>query len=371
MKKLPTWLKILLVFIVVYLFAFQPIPYYLESPGQAFGLDNMVEIDEKYAENEGEFYLTTVGIRQATPMTALLSLRPFHSLLSEQRLFGEVPDFDAYDRIQQYYMDSSGNSAIQVAFEAADYPYELEFNGVYVLQVLEQSDFSDDLQVGDTVKAVDGQAFQISLDFIDYVSDLEVGQEVEITYERGEETLQASGQLIPLETGAAGIGIGLVDNTTLQSDPRVEIHSGGIGGPSAGLMFSLQIYNALVEEDLLGDYKIAGTGTIQADGTVGRIGGIDKKIVAADNEEVDYFFAPEDEISAEISAMNPQISTNYHEAVTAANRIGTDMEVIPVQTFEDAINFLEELSTEQTTDKNPTTDSITYLEPLDLQVAIH
>ena len=105
MKKLPTWLKILLIFIVVYLFAFQPIPYYLESPGQAFGLDQMVEIDEAYAENEGEFYLTTVGIRQATPMTALLSLHPFHSLISEQQLFGQVSDFDAYDTIKKYVKD--------------------------------------------------------------------------------------------------------------------------------------------------------------------------------------------------------------------------------------------------------------------------
>lgn len=369
MKKLPTWLKALLAFIVIYLFAFQPIPYYLESPGQAFGLNNMVEIDEAYAENEGEFYLTTVGIRQATPMTALISLHPFHSLISEQRLFGEIPDFDAYDRIQQYYMESSGNAAIQVAFEAADYPYELEFNGVYVLQVLEQSDFSDDLQVGDTVKAVDGQAFQTSLDFIDYISQLEVGQQVEITYERAGETLQASGELTPLETGVAGIGIGLVDNTTLHSDPRVEIHSGGIGGPSAGLMFSLQIYNALMEEDLLGEYKIAGSGTIEADGTVGRIGGIEKKIVAADNEEVDYFFAPEDEIPAEIIEINPRISTNYHEAMTAANRIGTDMEVVPVQTFDDAVKFLEELSSENAVYKTPEIKSVTNLERFDLQVA--
>lgn len=369
MKKLPTWLKILIVFIVVYLFAFQPIPYYLESPGQAFGLDSMVEIDEKYTENEGEFYLTTVGIRRATPMTALSSLRPFHSLLNERQLFGEVSDFDAYDRIQKYYMESSGNAAIQVAFEAADFPYELKFNGVYVLQILEQSDFSDDLQVGDTVKAVDGKAFETSLDFIDYVSQLEVGQEVKITYERSEETLQSAGKLIPLETGVAGIGIGLVDNTTLQSDPSVEIHSGGIGGPSAGLMFSLQIYNALVDEDLLGKKKIAGTGTIQADGTVGRIGGIDKKIVAADKENVDYFFAPDDAIPAEIKEINPTITTNYEEAMAAAGRIGTDMKVIPVQTFDDAVTFLQDLASENKARKQEVFQLVSPLDAFELQVA--
>lgn len=371
MKKLPTWLKILLIFIVVYLFAFQPIPYYLESPGQAFGLDQMVEIDEAYAENEGEFYLTTVGIRQATPMTALLSLHPFHSLISEQQLFGQVSDFDAYDTIQKYYMESSGNAAIQVAFEAANYPYELEFNGVYVLQILEQSDFAGELQVGDTVKAVDGQAFETSLDFINYVSQLKVGEEVEITYERSDEIFQATGKLTPLETGVAGIGIGLVDNTSLHSNPEVEIHSGGIGGPSAGLMFSLQIYNALIEEDLLGDYKIAGTGTIHLDGTVGRIGGIEKKIVAADEEKVDFFFAPDDEIPAEMKELNPKIQTNYQEAVAAADQIETDMKVIPVKTFEDAINFLEKLSSEKATRKLQELQLTNAVEPFGLHVAIN
>lgn len=344
MKKRPTWLKLLLILIIIYLFAFQPIPYYMESPGRAFGLNNMVEINDEYAENSGEFYITTVGIQQVTPMTALTSIRPFHDLMSERALFGEISDFEAYDMIQQYYMESSGNTAIQVAFDAADLPYELEFNGVYVLQVLEGSDFAEELKVGDTVKAVDQQEFESSHDFIDYISKLEVGDTVEITYERAGEMHQTSGELTLLESGLPGIGIGLVDNTTLHTDPSVEIHSGGIGGPSAGLMFSLQIYNTLIPENILGEYKIAGTGTIAPDGTVGRIGGIDKKIVAADNEGADYFLAPNDEIPVEALEVYPDLQTNYEEAVEAAETIETDMEIIPIQTFSEAVEFLEQLS---------------------------
>ena len=65
-----------------------------------------------------------------------------------------------------------------------------------------------------------------------------------------------------------------------------------IGGPSAGFMFSLEIYNQLTKEDLTKGYEIAGTGTISPDGTVGRIGGIEQKIIAADKAGADIFLAP-------------------------------------------------------------------------------
>lgn len=347
MKKIPTWIKGLLIFIAIYLFAFQPIPFYMEVPGTAFGLDEMVEVDEDFSDDPGEFYITTVGIQQVTPMTALTSVLPYRDLFSEQELFGENQNFEEYDVIQQYHMTSSSNTAIQVAFDAANMPYELQYNGVYVLQIVEESDFADDLEIGDTVTAVDGQEFQSSHEFIDYVSNLEVGQTIEITFERDGEAHTATGDLMVLESGLPGIGIGLADNTSLQTDPQVTIHSGGIGGPSAGLMFSLQIYSQLIEENIHGDYQIAGTGTIAPDGEVGRIGGIEKKIVAADDEGADYFLAPNDEIPEEVSSLYPDVRSNYEIAAETAEAIDSEMEVIPIKTFTDALEFLEQLESEQ------------------------
>lgn len=144
----------------------------------------------------------------------------------------------------------------------------------------------------------------------------------------------------------AGIGIGLADNTSINTNPDVSIHSGAIGGPSAGLMFSLQIYKQLTGENIHGDKDIAGTGTISPDGTVGRIGGIAKKVVASDEEGIDYFFAPDDEITAEMKAVYPDLKSNYEEAVDAAEAIDTEMEIIPVKNISDAIDFLEKLDKE-------------------------
>lgn len=326
-----------------YLFFFQPIPFYMEVPGGAFGLDEMVEIDQEFSDEPGDFYITTVSIQQVTPFTALSSFLPFRDLVSEAQLFGEIDDFEEYNKIQKFYMDSSINTAVQAAFEAAELDYEMQYNGVYVLQVLENSTFFDDLQIGDVVKAVDGKTFQNSQSFIEYIGERNVGDTVQLEFERDGELLTASGELILLETGAAGIGIGLVDDTRLETDPSVTIHSGTIGGPSAGLMFSLQIYNQLIDEDIRGGFDIAGTGTIDSEGNVGRIGGVEKKVIAADNEGADYFFAPDDEITEEMRQFYPDIQSNYQAAVDAAEAIDTDMEIVPVKNLSDAIIFLEEL----------------------------
>ena len=82
--------------------------------------------------------------------------------------------------------------------------------------------------------------------------------------------------------------------TEIQTDPSVRIDSAKIGGPSAGLMFSLEVLNRLMPEDLTRGYRIAGTGTISPDGQVGQIGGIEYKITAAAEKGAEPSFCPAD-----------------------------------------------------------------------------
>ena len=105
----------------------------------------------------------------------------------------------------------------------------------------------------------------------------------------------------------------------------VTIDSQNIGGPSAGLMFTLEIINQLTEDDLTGGHRIAGTGTIDQEGSVGPIGGVRQKIFGAINAGADYVFVP---------------AVNHPEAVEAA---GDDIEVVLVEIIDDALAFLEAL----------------------------
>ena len=106
----------------------------------------------------------------------------------------------------------------------------------------------------------------------------------------------------------------------------VVIDSENIGGPSAGMMFSLEIMNQLTEDDLLRGGRIAGTGTIRPDGEVGAIGGVRQKVYGAIDSGAEYVLVP---------------SGNYPDAVEAA---GDDIEVVEIFTIDDALSFFESLT---------------------------
>lgn len=340
---------------IVYLIAFHRIPYYIERPGGALELNSVVEVDGQFSEEPGSYMMTTVAVAQATPLTYFMKFLPYHDGMTEREFLGDTQDHEEYLSIQRNFMNSSIHSALIVAFDAADIDYDFTYHGVYVMRVLEQSDFSDDLEIGDTVVGIDGQRFENSEKFIEYVSNQEVGQTVELIFEREGEEYNASGQLTELEsTGNPGIGISLVDSTSIVTDPEVEIHSGRIGGPSAGLMFALQVYSLLEDTQLRGGRNIAGTGTISDDGSVGRIGGVDKKVVAADREGASIFFVPDDEVTPEILEYNPDYLSNYEQALETAEDIGTDMEIIPITHFEEAIDYLEQLEPLETSSYDDT-----------------
>ncbi|MFQ5595639.1 MAG: S16 family serine protease, partial [Anaerolineae bacterium] len=96
------------------------------------------------------------------------------------------------------------------------------------------------------------------------------------------------------------------------------------GGPSAGLMFTLTIFNLLTPEDLTGGRRIAGTGTINLDGEVGPIGGVEQKVAGAEGAGAEYFLSPPE---------------NHEDALRVAEHI----KVVEVATAEEAIQFLRGL----------------------------
>ena len=323
---------------------FIPLPYYIEQPGSTIDLKELVTVNDQKDDNPGSFSLTSVGIRQASVVTAIKAkFDPFEDVVSEKELFGESSGAE-YDRIQQYYMTSSQNNAIEQALKQAKRPYHLDYKGVYVMGIEPNSNFIDKISVGDIVTKVDGKTFKNTQEFMSYVQGKKANDEVTVTYLQDGEEKEATAKLITLEANKkAGIGITLVDHTEIQSDDKIDFHVENIGGPSAGVMFTLEIYEQLVDQDLRKGKNIAGTGTMNNDGTIGRIGGIDKKVASASKEGVEIFFAPDDEITAEQKAAYPELKTNYEEAVEAMKKIKSDMKIVPVKTLQDALDYLEKM----------------------------
>ncbi len=176
---------------------------------------------------------------------------------------------------------------------------------------------------------------------IDYVSSQKLGDSVKVTYEEDGQTKSAEGKIITLENGKNGIGIGLIDRTEVISNVPISFSTAGIGGPSAGLMFSLAIYTQIAHPDLRNGRIVAGTGTIDRDGNVGDIGGIDKKVVASARAGAAIFFAPDNPVSEEEQKAHLDAKNNYQTALEAAKTIKTDMKIVPVKTLQDAIDYLK------------------------------
>ena len=174
------------------------------------------------------------------------------------------------------------------------------------------------------------------------MSEKKLGDEVLLSVERDDKLRDVTITLkeIPGGEGRAGLGVQFEEDREIITDPEVEFQTSNIGGPSAGLMFTLEIMNQLLDEDMTKGYSIAGTGEMLEDGTVGRIGGADFKVIAAARKDIEIFFAPADDLPEEVKEKNPGILTNYEEAVKMAEKIGTKMKIVPVKTIDDALDYL-------------------------------
>ena len=316
-------------------FVVVPLPYYVESPGATIDLKELITVNDKEDKGSGSFSLTSVGIRQATGFLALKAkMTPFEELISEEELTGGATN-EEYNQMQQYYMETSQNNAIYYAAKKANVPHRQEFLGVYVMEIMSNSTFKNKLKVGDVLVSVNGKKFNSSQELIKYVSSLKKSK-VRIEVIRGKKHLTFSGETVKLSgTNRYGIGIQLVDHTRVVTKPAVKIDAEDIGGPSAGLMFTLECYQLFTGKNL-SSKKIAGTGTIDDQGKVGMIGGVDKKVIAASRQGMKVFFAPTDQ-----PAGVKKSETNYAEAVKTAKKIHTKMKIVPVARFEDALNYLE------------------------------
>lgn len=332
-------LKYLVTVVVLISLLLWPLPYYIESPGSAIPLDKIVVVDGKTDESPGSFSLTTVRVQQGNALTLFLSkILPNKSIVSKEKLFGKQTS-EVYDQMQDYYMKSSQNDAIEAALSLSGVPFSKEYLGVYVMSVEDYSSFYKELKMGDLVTTLDDTKLVSSEEFTKKVQSEELGESISIGFVRDGVNKNTTGDIVALPgLDKNGLGISFVNQTQIETKPKIEFKTERVGGPSGGLMFSLELYQLLSGVDLKQGRMIAGTGTIDGDGNIGRIGGIDKKVVAASSSGATLFFAPDDDISD----LKKGAKSNYQEALLSVEKNKLDLEVIPVKNITDAINYLKE-----------------------------
>ncbi|MDP7979097.1 SepM family pheromone-processing serine protease [Bacillus multifaciens] len=336
-KKFRYLYALLIGVIIAMLIVFVPLPYYITKPGMAEKLEPYVKVEGGNKE-KGDFMLVTVSMGRANVVNYLSAkFNKYEEIFKKEEILRKGESDEEYQFRQVYAMKESQDAAIYNAYKRANASVTFENQGVLVVGVADDMPAAEKLKLGDHILAVDGQSLQTAEQFIAYMKTKKQNDEVSVKYVRENKEKEDKFALkpIPEDKSRAGIGVSIITDKKLTVSPDVKIDAHKIGGPSAGLMFTLEIYNQLVKEDITKGHEIAGTGTINEKGEVGPIGGISQKVVAAHNAGAEVFFAPNE---------NGKENSNYKEALKTAKDINTKMKIIPVDTLDDALAYLDKMS---------------------------
>ncbi|UJP11514.1 PDZ domain-containing protein [Microbacterium sp. KUDC0406] len=330
---------------------FIPTPYVIQRPGPVFDTLGtakdadgeqvpLIEVDgAETFPTGGTLDLTTVqvvGNRERTPSWAELAVAwvdPARAVVPIDVVFPEGVTSEQRDKQNAELMVNSQHEATAAALGELGYDVGAK---VEVVEAVKDSPADGVLEAGDVIVAIDGQPVSSATVLREEVQKSD-GKAVELTVDRNGAEQQVS--LTPEKQTVNGtttwlIGISLT--TTYDFPIDVTIQLDNVGGPSAGMMFALGIIDTLTPGELNGGKNVAGTGTIEADGTVGPIGGIRQKLYGARDAGASVFLAPQ---------------ANCDEV---AGHVPDGLRVFSTETLEDSLHILDVISKGGDTSKLPT-----------------
>ena len=299
------------------------LPYYSIGPGPAREVQPLIRIEghPRY-ESQGRFVLTSIEFAQLTAFGMLAAwLDRDDAVVGRDVLYapGETVQQERQRSISQ--MDQSKLDAASVVLhELTAYPKD-HGDGVLVEGVVSGCAADGELYPGDLIHSIDGTTVETRRQASAVIQAAPSGSTL-----RFDVTVDGQPEHVSLVREPCGerqetlVGVSLMNSFPF----AITISSGAIGGPSAGLMFALGLYDLLTPGDLTGGRTIAGTGEIGADGTVYPIGGIGEKVVAAAADDATVFLVP---------------TANMAEARKAVG--DRSIELVPVATFDDALAYLQ------------------------------
>jgi Lon-like protease len=275
-------------------------------------------------ESKGRLFLTTVGVdSEVTFYEALLQLADADvEVVPRQQIYPEDRTEQEVNLENAAEMDDSKLIATVVGLREAGYQVDTNPDGVRVAGVMSNSAADGRLRTDDRIIEVGGKAVRSGDEVRNAITAAGVGKRVSFKLQRGRNLLTetVTTRSAPSEATRPYVGVSLANVYDFPVDLRIE--TSNIGGPSAGLMFSLAIIEKLGKEDLTSNRHIAGTGILDLNGNVGEIGGIRQKMIAAKRRGATVFLAPRG---------------NYDEARRV--RPG-GLEVVPVGNVREALDYL-------------------------------
>lgn len=333
-----------------------PVPYAELGPGPTVntlgnhGGEPVLQISghETYPTS-GNLNMTTVRVTGPDYKMDLVRaivgwLADDQAVVPRDTLYPEGKSAEQVDQENAEEFSASQESAKVAALEELDIPVG---GRVIVGSVVKGQPAEGRLHAGDVISAVDGIGVEKASDVADLVTEHKPGEEVVFTVvpaadaKDADEDSAATRDITVTTAEAPDDGravVGIQAGVEHTFPFKIDIKLADVGGPSAGLMFALGLIDKLEPGELTGGKFIAGTGTIDDDGTVGPIGGIQMKTIAARDKGAEYFLTPED------------------NCASAAENTPGGLTLVKVGTLHDALGALKDIS-EGRTSELPSCDS--------------
>lgn len=313
--------KFLLLILLIVLFFNVKVPYYIMAPGGTINITDRVEM-EGYQNKDGSLNMLYVSEYEGTPATLLVAkLKSWDIEKNEERQISDesISDIEKRNKIMR---DNSLDIATMVAYTEAGKEITIKDKKNVVIGVTKDNG----LEVGDVILKTEGQECDDIKEIKKIISSKEVGDTITFKVLRNNKEEEIKSKIL-LEDNTKVIGVVIITEYDYDIDPEINVKFKKTeSGASGGLMLTLTIYNAISDEDIIKGRNIAGTGTISPDGTVGEIDGIKYKIMGAAQDKMDIVFVP---------------SANYDEAIKTKEKYNYDINIIKVDTFDEAVEYLK------------------------------
>lgn len=309
------------------------LPYVAFRPGGARAVEPLVEIvggDDIDAEapTEDLLYVTVSTSVEPSGLVVLAGLLDDKVQVEPSAPYLGTQSTDENRRLNLELMTDSQDKARKVALERLGYEVGATPVGAFLEDVDPDFPAASVLSPGMTIVGAAGEPVETRADLVAAITALEPGDDLALEVvplgEREPQQVVARLGERPGEPGTAALGVSLVDRFRYEFPVDIRIDTGKVGGPSAGLAFTLAILDRMSPGSLTGDQRVAVTGTIELDGSVGPVGGVEHKAEAAIREGATLFLVPPQELEE------------------AQARAGDRLEVRAVSSLDEALAALEE-----------------------------
>ena len=313
----------LLTLVFVYFLFNVDFSYIIYRPGGLIDMKNRIKTTEKY-EEKGSINMTYVnGVKGSVPFLVLSKVMPNWDLVKKDNVSYDGKTLEQTEEIDKILMQEAISNATVSAFREANIKYKINSTKFIVTQTHE---LVKELTYGDELLSINGIDINNTDDIKKSLQNKNIGDKVTIKLKRKGKLKTVTPRLIGINNvPKIGIGYAIIYDFDSKYNIKVKTKSSE-SGPSGGLMTSLEIYNMITKKDLTRGRIIAGTGTIEEDGTVGVIGGVKYKLLGAEKKHAEIFICPKE---------------NYKEALKVKNKNKLKIKVYAVENLKEAINLLE------------------------------